>query len=253
MCGENWHSIPFGSESNASAQEGAVYAAIAVYLGADAPKITHPLTGSTIQGAQHIERVWDAFRRYACDQSAPDYEDIRIHEDSGWAHYDPNSEEKCAVNPMNATKAVQGYPGFPDYPKEMRTDGAITNDMDRGCDPIWAPCFTKYPWVGLEGFVPAAYILHRAGYPAFELENQAVFRSLDFLWWLDERTGEDDWFLRDGDKQDEIVFLVKAIYGKACNLVDGKDCMSEWTAEAVGDGRTIGFTDWTHSQIKPLD
>ena len=251
--GEPQEFIPFASGSNASAQEGAVYAAIAVYLGEEAPEIIHPQTGLAIEGTQHIERAWDAFRRYACDQTAPDNEDIVMHEESGWAFYNPAGRKKCGVNPVNASTVIKEYPGFPDYPTEMRTDGAIINDMDRGCNPRWEPCHTNYPWVGLEGFVPAAYILHRAGYPAFELQDMAVFRAIDFLWWLDERTGDEDWFLKDGNKGDEIVFLVKAVYGRACNPIDGKDCLSEWQDAAVGGGRTIGFTDWTHSRMMPLD
>jgi hypothetical protein len=240
---------PFESGSNASAQEAAVYAAIAAYLGAGAPQTEHPKTGTTIIGTQHLDRIWDAFRRYACDPTAPDNEDISIHDDSGWAYYDPTGSNKCGVNPKGATKQVSNYPGFSKYPTEMRTDGVIVNDMDRGCDPKWKPCPTNYPWVGLEGFVPAAWILHRAGYPAFDVADKAVFRALDFLWWLDERSEPDDensWFLQGGDKADEIVYLVKAVYGQACNPVNGKDCMSEWKKDATGPGRTIGFTDWTH-------
>ncbi len=62
---------PFESGSNASAQEGAVYIAIAAYLG----------------DREALNRGWDAFRTYACDPSAPDREDIDLNRgvEYGWA------------------------------------------------------------------------------------------------------------------------------------------------------------------------
>jgi hypothetical protein len=205
---------PFASGSNASAQEGAMYAALAAYSG-DRVALDH---------------AWDAFRRYACDAMAPDRENINISKGIkyGWAH---DIDQPCAVNPAGTTKEVPA--GLPGAGSIRRIDGAIINDMRRGGYFQWPPGYTQYPWVGLEGLVPAALILHRAGYPAFEIADRAVLRTLEYLWYLRRETGDSRWF--DGVRADEIIHLVNVIYGKS------------WPMQAaVGAGRTVGYTDWTH-------
>jgi len=205
---------PFGSGSNASAQEGAVYAAIAAYLG----------------DRDALDRAWDAFRTYACDPTAPDRETINVSNgvEYGWAHDDAHP---CAVDPAGTTKAIPS--GRAGAGTTRRIDGAIINDMRRGGYYAWPPGYTQYPWVGLEGFVPAALILHRAGYAAFEVADRAVLRALDYLWYLRTESGDDAWF--DGTRASEIVHIVDVVYGR------------DWpTRTGIGGGRTVGFTDWTH-------
>ena len=211
---------PFGSGSNASAQDGFAYSAVAAYLG-DAPA---------------LERAWDAFRTYACDPTAPDREGIDIDKgiEFGWAHDDANA---CAVNPLGARKVVPA--GLPGAGTERRIDGAIINDMRRGGDYQWPPGYTQYPWVGLEGFVPAALVLHRAGYPAFEVADRAVLRAVEYLWWLGEELGEaptcDGACWWDYDRATETKHLVNWYYG------------TTFPYEApTGRGRTTGYVDWTH-------
>jgi hypothetical protein len=209
---------PFDSGSNASAQEGAVYIAVAAYL----------------QDRDALDRGWDAFRTYACDPGAPDRENIDLNKGTaaGWAHDDSSP---CAVNPADKTKVVPS--GLPGAGTTRSIGGAIINDMRRGGDFQFAPGYTSYPWVGLEGFVPAALILDRAGYPAFEIADRAVLRTHEYLFDLMRQTGETRWF--DGKRADEVVHLVNVVYGK-----------SYPTQSAVGAGRTVGYTDWTHLTIK---
>jgi hypothetical protein len=207
--------VPFASGSNASAQEGFAYGAVAAYVGDRAA----------------MDRTWDAFRTYACDPTAPDHEkiDLRRGVEYGWAH---DQHRPCAVNPAGTTKVVpSGYPGAG---QRVRIDGAIINDMRRGGYFQHPPGYTQYPWVGLEGFVPAAELLHRAGYPAYTVADRAVLRSMDYLWWLRGQTGETAWF--DGKRADETIHLVNRAYGQAFPRVDA----------AVGAGRVIGYTDVTH-------
>lgn len=207
--------IPFASGSNASAQEGAAYAAVAAYAG----------------DREALDRAWDAFRTYACDPTAPDREGIDLEKGiaHGWAHDEANA---CAINPKGTTKRVPD--GRPGAGRVVRIDGAIINDMRRGGSFRHEPGYTQYPWVGLEGVVPAAVILSRAGYPAFEVADSAVLRAVDYLHWLRETTGEERWF--DGERADEIVHLVNAAYDRDFRIED----------DAVGPGRTIGYTDWVH-------
>jgi hypothetical protein len=207
--------IPFGSGSNASAQEGAAYAAVAAYLG----------------DAAALRRAWDAFRTYVCDPSAPDHEriDLRHGVEAGWAH---DARRSCAVNPAGATKDVpEGRPGA----GQVRPiGGAIINDMARGGDSAWPPGTTQYPWVALEGLVPAAVILHRAGYPAFAVADRAVLRAVQYLWDLKLSTQSGRWFQE--RRSSEILQLVNVAYG------------TRFPVELpAGAGRTVGYTDWTHA------
>lgn len=213
--GEPHAFIPFESGSNASAQEGAAYAAVAAYVG----------------NRTALDRAWDAFRTYACDPTAPNRERIDLSKgvEYGWAH---NDAAPCAINPAGTTKRVpSGYAGAGQV---QRIDGAIINDMRRGGHFQWAPGYTQYPWVGLEGFVPAAVILHRAGYGAFQVADRAVLRTHEYLLHLRTATGDARWF--DGSRAAEVVHLVNVVYGKSFPVRSG-----------IGAGRTVGYTDWSHA------
>lgn len=205
---------PFHSSANAAAQEGFAYAAVAAYLG----------------DSRALERAWDAFRTFACDPTGPDRESIYLDPPvrDGWTH---DEQAPCAVNPAGTTKRVPS--GLPGAGSVRRVDGALVGDMRRGGAFQWEPGYTQYVWVGLEGFVPAAVILERAGYPAFEVADRAVLRTHEYLWHLRSQTGDARWF--DGDRAREIVHLVNARYGTSFPV-----------NRATGRGRTVGYTDWTH-------
>lgn len=208
--------VSFGSGSNASAQEGAVYIALAAFL----------------EDEDRLEHGWETYRTYVCDPGATDPENIDLDKgiQAGWAHDD---DDPCAIAPAGAEKVVPG--GLPGAGETHRLDGAIINDMRRGDDYQWPPVYTQYPWVGIEGFVSAAVLLDRAGYPAFQIADEAPWRALDYLWFLREQTGDDAWF--DGKRADEMTHLVNVAYDE------------DWpTQEAVGAGRIVGFTDWTHPE-----
>jgi hypothetical protein len=214
-------SPPFGSGSNTSAQVGFTYAAVAAFL----------------EDVDMLDRAWDAFRTYACDPTAPDVENIDLDKgiEYGWAHDDNHA---CAVNPLGTTKEVaSGYPG---EGTSHRIDGAIINDMRRGGHYQWPPIYTSYPWVGLEGFVPAALVLHRRGYPAFEVADSAVWRTVEYLQWLGLELGQDETCTSDGcwwdyDRARDIKHLVSWRY----------DIDLPYRTP-TGPGRTMGYTDWTH-------
>lgn len=211
---------PFKSGSNASAQDGFAYAAVAAYL----------------DDAGMLDRAWDAFRTFTCDPGAPDREDIDVSKGVmfGWAHDDATP---CAINPLGTTKVVPS--GRPGAGSERRIDGAIINDMRRGGEYQWPPGYTQYPWVGLEGLVPAAVILHRRGYPAFEVADRAVLRAVEYVLWLGDELGQERtctgecWW--DYDRARDIKHLAAAFY----------DLDVPYDTPTAG-GRTVGYTDWTH-------
>lgn len=206
---------PFHAGANAAAQEGFVHAALAAYLGNRA----------------ELDRAWDAFRTFVCDPTAPDPEEIYLKPPvrDGWAH---NARRPCAVNPAGSSKRVPS--GLRGAGTTHRLDGSLGADMRRGGVYQWEPGYTQYPWVGLQGLVPAALILHRAGYPAFEVADRAVLRAADYLWYLRSSTGKVRWF--DGERADEVVHLLNVVYETSFPVVG-----------AVGAGRTVGYTDWTHA------
>jgi hypothetical protein len=191
----NW---PTGS--NASAQVGFVTAALCVYTG----------------DFDRLATFWDGFRRYCGDRTSP------IAETSNSDAWQVTPFDPVGIQDMGAVK------------HGCRLDGAIGNDMSRGGDDICSPTWTQYPWVGLEGAVPAALVFARAGYPAWEVGGDAIRRALEYLWFLRQTSGNEDWF--DGSRSNECIFLVNRAYGTrfACSL-------------PVGGGRTFGYSDWTHA------
>src|SRR5690606_24398613 len=163
---------------------GFAFAAVAAYL----------------RDEQALRRAWDAFRTFACDPDAPDRENIdpaRPVRD-GWTHDD---REPCAIDPAGARGRVP--PGRTGAGTIRRLDGALVGDMRGGGTYPWKPGYPQDVWLGLEGFIPAAVILDRAGYPAFEMANLSVLRTHEVLWHLRSKTGDERWF--DGDRAREIV------------------------------------------------
>ena len=208
---------PFGSGSNASAQEGSVYAAIAAYT-KDTTKLAY---------------VWNRFRLYSCDRTGNPEQviDISTGFNAGWSP-ETTYNRACAINPKGSVKDINPDPSVTD---NINIDGAIINDMRRGGNFKFPPGYTSYPWVGLEGYIPAAFVLHRAGYPAFDISDKAVLRAVEYMCYLDKNTTTNWW---DSSRAAEAKHLVKLMYGyndPQCSI-----------AYPTGGGRTFGFTDWTH-------
>jgi hypothetical protein len=204
---------PFNSGANGAAQLGFAYAALAAYL----------------RDRSALDFVWEGFRTFTCDRGATDVMGINLAPPvaDGWT--DPVNP--CAVNPKGSILTVPS--GLPGAGGTYRIDGALSADMRRGGVYQWTPGYTQYPWVGLEGLVPAAVILERAGYPAFAAGDQAVLRTHEYLQWLQSRTGDTRWF--DGVRAREIVHLVNVFYDKQFPI-----------NQTIGSGRTVGYTGWSH-------
>ena len=171
---------------------GASRAAVAVYLGDEAD----------------LARTAQVFKGYVGDRSS--YAGF-IYKDLSW-QADPDNP--VGINPAGAMK--EGH----------SIDGVQPDDMRRGGSFQWPPIETQYPWTALQGTVVQAEILHRAGYDAWQWEDQAILRAFEFLYdigWYDE--GNDEW----------IPFIIDANYGT--------DHADNPRAE---EGKTMGWTAWTH-------
>lgn len=192
----------WSSGSNASAQEGFAHAALAAYLG----------------DASELAWSWDGFRRYAGDRTSP--HNIRSNDDS-W--------QQVPLDPVGIQNAGASSSG-------IRLDGAISNDMSRGGALADPPGYTSYPWVGLEGAVPAAVILARAGFPSWDVASEALRRAAEYLHGLRVSTGNPDWY------DDRRAAYVKHLLNRAYGL-------SYPARLPAGIGRTTGFTDWTHPTL----
>lgn len=185
--------------NNWGTHAGASRAAVAVYLNDTA----------------EMDRTAAVFRAYLGDLDAPNH--FEFGDDLSW-QADP--ARPVGVNPAGAVK--EGH----------SIDGALPEEMRRGGKFRWPPKKTGYAWGALQGALVQAAILHRAGYPAWEWEDQALLRAVQFLYGLGwEPEGDDRW----------QVWLVNHAYGTSFP-----------TESPVSPGKNIGWTDWTHKRISPV-
>jgi hypothetical protein len=111
-------------------------------------------------------------------------------------------------------------------------DGALPDDMRRGCTLRFPPCPTLYPWEAMQGAVVQAELLSRQGYDAWDWGDEALRRAATFLFALHDRYGDEDWGAPRGDSW--IPWLLNARYGTHFPTV--------LPARA---GKGMGYTDWS--------
>lgn len=173
---------------------GASRAAIAIYLG----------------NYDELERTATVFRGYLGDRSA--YSGFRYGVDLSWQCDEANP---VGINPKGCVK--EGY----------SIDGALPEEMRRGGPFHFPPTVTGYAWEGMQGAVVLAEILTRAGYPAWEWQDQALLRSAKFLYsigWTPKT--DDEW----------QVWVINHAYH------------TDFSAALPAHyGKNMGWTDWTHS------
>jgi hypothetical protein len=107
-------------------------------------------------------------------------------------------------------------------------DGVIPDDQRRAGDFVWPPPQENYVYGALEGALVQAVMLHRRGHAAFDWEDQAILRAVE---WLHEEAaypaeGDDTW-------QPHVV-----------NRFYGTDFPAELPAAT---GKNVAYTDWTHA------
>ena len=178
--------------NNWGTHAGASRAAVAAYLGDTA----------------ELARTAQVFHGWLGDRAAYagfDYGDL------SW-QCDPNNP--VGVNPKGCMK--EGH----------LIDGALPDEMRRGGPFTWPPIETGYPWEGLQGAVVQAEILDRAGHHAWEWEEEALLRAVQFLYNIGwDAEGDDRW----------QIWLINHAYGPSFNAERG-----------VSPGKNMAWTDWSH-------
>ena len=111
-------------------------------------------------------------------------------------------------------------------------DGALPDDMRRGCDFKDPPCPTRYPWEAMQGAVEQAQLLSRQGYDAWNWGDQALKRAGTYLFAIARRTGEQDFAAPQGHAW--VPWLLNARYGTTFR-----------STRPAAPGKGMGFTDWT--------
>jgi len=165
-----------------------------------------------------LARAAEVFRGYLGDRLA--YAGFE-YGDRSW-QADP--DQPVGVNPKDAVK------------DGVSIDGALPDDMRRGDEFKVPPDHTDYPWEALQGAVVAAELLDRAGYDAWEWEDRALRRAVQYLYDLDEEYG--GWAAEGDDLY--IPWLVNDAYGTSFPI-----------AEPVLYGKNMGWADWTHRGALP--
>jgi Alginate lyase len=161
--------------------------------------------------ASDLDRAATVFRGYLGDRGA--YAGFSFG-DLSW-QADP--AQPVGVVPAGAVKA-----GLP-------IDGALPDDMRRGCPFTIPPCPTNYAWEGLQGVVVQAEILSRRGYDAFGWQDRAVLRAVEFLDLIDGLYG--GWWAASDDEWQPWV--INSAYGAHFPAIS-----------PAGAGKVMGWTDW---------
>ncbi len=159
-----------------------------------------------------LERCAQVFKGWLGDRSS--YSDFS-YGDLSWQ---ADRSNPVGVNPAGAVKDGHSI------------DGALPDDMRRGGSFKWPPGETGYAWEGLQGALAQAEILHRAGYDAWNWENQALKRAAQFLDDIGWQAGSDDTWQ---------PWLINYRYG------------TNFPAKLPSTpGKNVGWTDWTHGSSR---
>jgi len=189
----NWGTLAGGSR-----------AAVAVYLGDQA----------------EIARTAQVFKGWLGDRSS--FASFQFQfSGQGADTWMPDPSQPRPVNPAGST--IQGH----------NVDGALPDDISRGCPFTWPPCHTGYAWEGYAGAVLQAEILKRQGYDTWNWENQAMKRISAYLKYLDDQFG--GWWT-DSDDEQFVPWVINKAYGTNFR-----------TALPARFGKNMGWTDWTHA------
>lgn len=112
----------------------------------------------------------------------------------------------------------------------LLVDGALPDDMRRGCGFSNPPCHTNYAWEALQGAIVQAMILARRGYDAWNLQNRAILRAVQFVARLNSQFG--GWWAASDDEWQP--WIINRVYATRFP-----------TVAAGGPGKIMGWTDWT--------
>jgi hypothetical protein len=201
----NWGTLAGGSR-----------AAVAVYLG----------------DAAEIAETARIFKGWLGDRSS--YAGFKYQ--SGAYSWMPNgSSSPRAVNPPGSI--VRWTNPATGRDSTYNVDGALPDDMQRGCEFQWPPCHTGYGWEGYSGAVMQAEILARRGYDCWNWENKALLRATEYFSYLDRVVG--GWWT-DGQDEQWIPWVINRAYRTSFR-----------THLPAKLGKNMAWTEWTHSLTGP--
>jgi len=162
-----------------------------------------------------LARAAAVFKGWLGDRAT--YHGFHYGEDLSWQ---ANPDAPVGVDPAGAVRDGNSL------------DGALPDDMRRGCSMRFPPCPTLYPWEAMEGAVEQAELLSRQGYDAWNWGDQALRRAATFLFELHNRYGASDWGAPAGHAW--VPWLLNARYGTHFPVTS-----------PAQPGKGMGFTDWT--------
>lgn len=173
---------------------GATRIAIAIYL----------------KDSNDLQNAANVFKGWLGDRSA------YIGFNFGNLDWQCNPQAPVGINPAGCTR--EGH----------SIDGVLPDDQRRSGGFTWPPPQENYVWEALQGAIVQAELLTRAGFPAWQWENQALRRAVS---WLHQEanyqaTGDDTW----------QPWLFNYVYGT--NFP---------TPSTSSPGKGMGWTDWTHN------
>jgi hypothetical protein len=110
-------------------------------------------------------------------------------------------------------------------------DGVLPDDQRRSGGFQWPPPKENYVYTSLQGALSAAVVLSQAGYDVWNWEDQAFLRAFEWLY------NKADFQATDNDDR-WLPWLVDFYYSTTGRFNVGP---------ASGSGKTMDWTDWTHS------
>jgi hypothetical protein len=128
-----------------------------------------------------------------------------------------DASKPVGINPAGCTKNGHSIDGV--LPDDQRRSGGFT----------WPPPKENYVWEALQGATVQAQLLHRAGYPAWQWQNQALLRALT---WLHSQAN----FPAEGDDLWQ-PWLVNRAYATSFPA-----------SSPTAPGKGMGWNDWTQSR-----
>jgi hypothetical protein len=162
-----------------------------------------------------LARAAAVFKGWLGDRSV--YSGFKFGDDQSWQ---ANAAAPVPLDPPGARRDGRSI------------DGALPDDMRRGCKLRFPPCATLYPWEALQGAVVQAEILSRQGYDAWNWQHRGLLRAAKFLFALDRRYPRSGWWAPRGNAW--IPWLLNRRYG------------THFPAHAPArTGKGMGYTDWT--------
>jgi hypothetical protein len=188
--------------NNHGTMTGGGRAAIAVYLG----------------DAEELSRAARVFRAWIGEDG--DHDGLRFSRSRSWQG-DPS--RPVGINRRGARR------------RGIDVDGALPEEMRRGCELRSPPCYSHYPWEGLGGALVQAELLHRQGFDAYAWGDRALLRAARFLYRLARRDPRFTEGVLGGPHSWE-PWLLNRRYRTAFPAGGPTD-----------RGKNMGWTDWTHA------